>query len=100
MASQKDRRLSAMKPVCCFIQTLPRILCTGAISRVSFLDLFGPDCWGNISYYVITSPANCVSLSFYVLHNVYKVIKEGMSDMQEWTGEVLGPNKTLFLCFF
>ena len=25
-----------------FIQTLPRILCVGAISRVSFLDLFGP----------------------------------------------------------
>ena len=25
-----------------FIQTLPRILCTGAISRVSFFDLFGP----------------------------------------------------------
>ena len=25
-----------------FIQTLPRILCAGARSRVSFLDLFGP----------------------------------------------------------
>ena len=25
-----------------FIQTLPRILCAGAVSRVSFLDLFGP----------------------------------------------------------
>ena len=25
-----------------FIQTLPRILCVGDISRVSFLDLFGP----------------------------------------------------------
>ena len=25
-----------------FIQTLPRILCAGAISRVSFFDLFGP----------------------------------------------------------
>ena len=25
-----------------FVQTLPRILCTGAISRVSFFDLFGP----------------------------------------------------------
>ena len=25
-----------------FIQTLPRILCAGAISRVGFLDLFGP----------------------------------------------------------
>ena len=25
-----------------FIQTLPRILCTGAISPVSFFDLFGP----------------------------------------------------------
>ena len=24
------------------IQTLPRILCAGAISHVSFLDLFGP----------------------------------------------------------
>ena len=26
-------------------------------------------------------------------------LKEGMSDMQEWTEEVLEPNKTLFLCF-
>ena len=25
-----------------FIQTLPRMLCVGDISRVSFLDLFGP----------------------------------------------------------
>ena len=25
-----------------FIQTLPRKLCDGAISRVSFFDLFGP----------------------------------------------------------
>ena len=25
-----------------FIQTLPCILCAGAISRVSFFDLFGP----------------------------------------------------------
>ena len=38
-------------------------------------------------------------LSFDVVHNVYKVIKMGMSDMQGWTEEVLEPNKTLFLCF-
>ena len=25
-----------------FIQTLPRVLCVGDISRVTFLDLFGP----------------------------------------------------------
>ena len=38
-----DRELSAVKPCTLFfIQTLPRILCAGAISRVSFLDLFGP----------------------------------------------------------
>ena len=41
----------------------------------------------------------CGLLSVDVLHNVYKVIKRGMSDMQEWTEEVLEPNKTLFLCF-
>ena len=28
-----------------------------------------------------------------------KWLKVGMSDMQEWTEEVLEPNKTLFLCF-
>ena len=28
-----------------------------------------------------------------------KWVKVGMSDMQEWTEEVLEPNKTLFLCF-
>ena len=29
-----------------------------------------------------------------------KWLKVGMSDMQEWTEEVLEPNKTLFLLFF
>ena len=43
--------------------------------------------------------AYCGLLSFDVMHNVYKVIKVGMSDTQEWTEEVLEPNKTLFLCF-
>ena len=28
-----------------------------------------------------------------------KWLKVGMSDMQEWTEEVLESNKTLFLCF-
>ena len=28
-----------------------------------------------------------------------KWLKVGMNDMQEWTEEVLEPNKTLFLCF-
>ena len=28
-----------------------------------------------------------------------KWLKVGMSDIQEWTEEVLEPNKTLFLCF-
>ena len=28
-----------------------------------------------------------------------KWLKVGMSDMQEWTEEVLEPNKNLFLCF-
>ena len=28
-----------------------------------------------------------------------KWLKAGMIDMQEWTEEVLEPNKTLFLCF-
>ena len=38
-----DRQLSSVKPsMLFFIQTLPRLLCVGAISRVSFLDLFGP----------------------------------------------------------
>ena len=32
----------AMTCMLFFIQTLPRILCAGAVSRVSFLDLFGP----------------------------------------------------------
>ena len=30
----------------------------------------------------------------------YKWLKVGMSDMQEWTEEVLESNKILFLCFF
>ena len=42
----KDNKLlsvNMVKPCMLFlIQTLPRILCAGAISRVSFLDLFGP----------------------------------------------------------
>ena len=38
-----DRQLLSVKPcVLCFIQALPRILCAGAISRVRFLDFFGP----------------------------------------------------------
>ena len=38
-----DNILLSVKPcMLCFIQTLPRVLCIGAISRVSFLDLFGP----------------------------------------------------------
>ena len=38
-----DRQLLAVKPcMVFFIQTLPRILCAGAISHVSFFDLFGP----------------------------------------------------------
>ena len=38
-----DRQLSAVEPcMLFFIQTLLRILCASAISRVSFLDLFGP----------------------------------------------------------
>ena len=28
-----------------------------------------------------------------------KLLKVGMSDMQEWTEEVLESNKTLFFCF-
>ena len=45
-----------------FIQTLPRILCVGDISRV-FLGLVWTDCWGNKSDYDITSPANTVHYS-------------------------------------
>ena len=38
-----DNKLLSVKPcMLFFIQTLPRILCAGAVSRVSFLDLFGP----------------------------------------------------------
>ena len=37
-----DNCLSVKSCVLFFIQTLPRILCSGAISYVSFLDLFGP----------------------------------------------------------
>ena len=38
-----DRQLSTVKPFMLFyIQTLPRLLCASAISRVGFLDLFGP----------------------------------------------------------
>ena len=43
MASQTDIQFLSVKPcMLFFIQTLPRILCAGAISRVSFLELFGP----------------------------------------------------------
>ena len=42
MASQTINLLSVKPCMLFFIQTLPRILCTGAISRVSFLNLFGP----------------------------------------------------------
>ena len=37
-----DKCLSVNPYMLFFIQTLPRILCAGAISRVSFFDLFGP----------------------------------------------------------
>ena len=41
-----DRQLSTVKPCMLFyIQTLPRLLCASAISRVGFLDLFGPIAW-------------------------------------------------------
>ena len=36
------RELLTLPRMLFFIQTLLRILCTGAISRVSFLNLFGP----------------------------------------------------------
>ena len=36
-------KLCRVKPcMLFFIQTLPRVLCTGALSHVSFFDLFGP----------------------------------------------------------
>ena len=41
----------------------------------------------------------CGLLSFDVLYNVYKVIKKGLSEIQQWTEAVLESNKTLFLCF-
>ena len=38
-----NSNLLSVKPcMLFFIQTLPRVLCTGAISSVSFLNLFGP----------------------------------------------------------
>ena len=38
-----DNKLLCVKPwMLFFIQTFPLILCAGAMSRVSFLDLFGP----------------------------------------------------------
>ena len=37
-----DNCLSVKPCMLFFIQTLPRILCTGAVSLVSFFDLFGP----------------------------------------------------------
>ena len=38
-----DNNLLFVKPcMLFFIQTLPRILCAIAVSRVSFIDLFGP----------------------------------------------------------
>ena len=55
----KDDNCLSVKPcMLCFIQTLPRILCAGAISRVSFFDLFGPIAGAINPYYVITSLAN------------------------------------------
>ena len=44
-----------------FTQTLPRILCACAISRVTFFGFVWTHCWGNKSNYVITSPANSKS---------------------------------------
>ena len=52
-----DNCLSVKPCMLFFIQTLPRILCTGAISRVSLFDLFGPIA-GAINPIIITSPAN------------------------------------------
>ena len=40
-----DTLLSVKSYMLFFIQTLPRILCAGAISHVNFLDLFGPIAW-------------------------------------------------------
>ena len=52
-------RRASVKPCMLFlIRTLPRVLCAGDISRVSFLDLFGPIALGNQADYDITSPAN------------------------------------------
>ena len=42
-----DKMLSGKPCRLFFIKTLERILCAGAISRVSFLDLFLTDYWGN-----------------------------------------------------
>ena len=43
MMAYTDNKLLSVKPcMVFFIQTLPRISCTDAISHVSFLDLFGP----------------------------------------------------------
>ena len=42
MASQTINLLSVKPGMLFFNQTLPHILCTGSISRVSFLSLFGP----------------------------------------------------------
>ena len=52
-----DIQLSALKPCTLFfIQTLQRILCDR-----EFPGFVWTDCWGNKSYYVITSPANITS---------------------------------------
>ena len=42
MVSQTKIMLSVKSCMLVFIQTLPRISFAGALSRVSFLDLFGP----------------------------------------------------------
>ena len=42
-----DNNLSVKPCMLFFIQTLPHILCAGAVSRVSFLDLFGLIAGGN-----------------------------------------------------
>ena len=72
-----DRQLSSVKPcMLFFIRTLPRILCAGAISRVSFLGFVWTDCWANKSYYVITSPVRIeqsLGCTVYILRHMHNV---------------------------
>ena len=69
--------LSVKPCVLFFIQTLPRILCAWAISRLSFLDLFGP-----IAGAIITIMLSCLlriafrcpmpnSTAFYFLYLIF-----------------------------